>query len=255
MSKLIRTPADIDLDYHNVTFSSSDGTLLHGWFLPAQGKPRGSVLFMHGNAENISTHIGSVYWLPAQGYNVLLFDYRGYGRSEGVAEMHGVYRDAQAALLYFDQLPDTQGLPLFVFGQSIGAAIAITTVATSPIKDRVTALIAESSFSSYHKIVRDKAGELWFTWPFQYPISWTFSDRYSPDKFIADISPVPLLLVHSRSDRIIPYNHSEALYEIARQPKELWLTDNGGHLSVNSDGEQRGRLLEYLNKQGQRASD
>lgn len=248
MQQHVRTPADIGLDYHDVAINSSDGTVLHGWYLPSKGEARGSVLFMHGNAENISTHIGSVYWLPAQGYNVLLFDYRGYGRSAGVAELHGAYRDADAALNYFDQLPDTQNLPLFVFGQSLGGAIAIGTVARSSLKDRVDALIVESSFSSYKKIVREKLAEFWLTWPLQWPLSWTVSDRYKPSEFVADISPTPLLLVHSKEDRIVPASHSETLYEHANEPKQLWLLSNGAHISLINDDKQRQRLLEYLSQ-------
>ena len=71
---------------------------LHGWFLPAQIPSRGTILFLHGNAENVSTHIGSVAWLPAEGFNVFLIDYRGYGLSEGVPTLDGLHRDVEAAI-------------------------------------------------------------------------------------------------------------------------------------------------------------
>ena len=94
------TPNEIGLAYEDVYFSSTDGTKLHGWFLPAQGKAKGTVLFLHGNAENISTHILSVYWLPAQQYNVFLLDYRGYGLSEGVPDLKGAQEDINIAMNY-----------------------------------------------------------------------------------------------------------------------------------------------------------
>jgi len=78
LGKHIRTPKDIGLDYEDLWFKSADGVLLNAWFLPAKTVARGTVLFLHGNAENISTHIGAVFWLPERGFNVLLLDYRGY---------------------------------------------------------------------------------------------------------------------------------------------------------------------------------
>ena len=81
----VQTPKQLGLAYEDVYFQAGDGTLLHAWFLPAESKALGTILFLHGNAENISTHIMSVRWLPARGFNVLLLDYRGYGASGGVA--------------------------------------------------------------------------------------------------------------------------------------------------------------------------
>lgn len=248
MERMVRTPADIGLKYRDVTFQSSDGTPLHGWFLPAQGKARGSILFLHGNAENISTHIGSVYWLPAQGYNVFLFDYRGYGESGSVPEFHGVMRDAEAAIGEMLKLPETRDTPIVVYGQSIGAAISIYAVAHSEYRDHIRALIAESAFTSYRLIAREKLAAFWLTWPFQYPLSWTINDDYAPIKAVPLISPIPLLLVYSDEDRIVPEHHGQMLYEAAKQPKQLWRVPNGRHISVFTHPDTRQRLLEYLKK-------
>ncbi len=247
MSQHVRTPTDIGLEYRDILFESSDGTALHGWFLPAKGKARGSVLFLHGNAENISTHIGSVHWLPEAGYNVLLFDYRGYGKSGGVAELHGVMRDAEAAIKQMIEMDETRGLPVIVYGQSIGAAIASYIVAHSHYRDQIDAAIIESGFSSYRQIVREKLASFWLTWPLQYPLSWTVSDDYKPIDAIPLIAPIPLLLVYSEEDFIIPPHHGQQLFEAANQPKQLWLVPNGRHISVFARPEQRLRLLDYLN--------
>ncbi len=247
MQQHVRTPADIGLDYRDIDFESSDGTPLHGWFLPAKGGARGSVLFLHGNAENISTHIGSIYWLPEAGYNVLLFDYRGYGKSGGVAELHGVMRDAEAAVKQMAEMEDAKNLPVIVYGQSIGAAIATYTVAHSHYREQIDATIIESGFSSYRQIAREKLASFWLTWPLQYPLSWTVSDDYKPIDAVPLIAPVPLLLVYSEEDFIIPPHHGQQLYEAAEQPKQLWLVPNGRHISVFARPEQRQRLLDYLN--------
>jgi len=247
MQQHVRTPTDIGLDYRDILFESSDGTPLHGWFLPAKGEVRGSILFLHGNAENISTHIGSVYWLPEAGYNVLLFDYRGYGKSGGVAELHGVMRDAEAAIKQTIEINETTDLPVIVYGQSVGAAISTYAVAHSLYKNQIDALIVESGFSSYRQIAREKLASFWLTWALQYPLSWTFSDDYKPIDAIPLITPIPLLLVYSEEDFIIPSHHGQQLYAAAEQPKQLWLAPNGRHISVFSRPEQRKRLLDYLN--------
>lgn len=246
MQQHVRTPTEIGLTYHDIEFNSSDNTPLHGWYLPAQGKPRGSILFLHGNAENISTHIGAVHWLPAADYNVFLFDYRGYGKSGGAAELHGVMRDAEAAIKQFITMPETQNLPVIIYGQSIGASISIHAVAHSQYHNQIDALIVESAFSSYRQIAREKLGALWLTWPLQYPLSWTFSDAYKPIDAIPLISPIPLLLVYSEEDFIVPSHHGQQLYAAAKQPKQLWLIPNGRHISVFTRPEQRQRLLDYL---------
>ena len=246
MEPLIRTPAEVGLEYRDVEFESSDGTQLHGWFLPAKTEAMGSILFLHGNAENISTHLGSVYWLPDQGYNVFLFDYRGYGKSGGVPELDGVMRDAEAALATITSLPETQGKPLIVFGQSIGAAIACYAVAHSRYRDHVNALIMESAFSSYRQIAREKLNDFWLTWPFQYPLSWTVSDRYKPIDAIPLIAPIPLLLVYSNEDIIVPPHHGQALYAAANEPKQLWIVPKGSHIAIFTQPQQRQRLLDYL---------
>lgn len=244
MQQLVRTPADIGLTYNDIKFESNDGTSLHGWWLPANGKPKATILFLHGNAENISTHIGSVYWLPAAGYNVFLFDYRGYGKSEGKTNIDGIMGDAEAALNKTVDLANNS--PIIVYGQSIGAAIAIYSVAHSPQHDRIKSLIIESSFSSYRDIAREKLAEYWLTWPVQYPLSWTISDRYKPLAAINKIAPIPLLLIYSDEDKIIPAYHGRQLYDAARQPKQFWQVKNGRHIAIFSRPEQQQRLLDYI---------
>lgn len=246
MKQLVRTPADISLQYHEVLFNSSDGTSLYGWMLPAQGKAKGSILFFHGNAENISTHIGSVYWLPSHGYNVFLFDYRGYGKSAGTPELNGIMNDAQAAIVEFTKLPEVINTPKIVYGQSIGASIATYAVAHSGLRDKIDAVILESGFSSYRLIAREKLRSFWLTWPLQYPLSWTISDRYKPLEAIPLIAPIPLLLVYSQEDNIVPASHGQQLLAAAKDPKQLWLYANGRHISAFVQTEQRQRLLEYL---------
>ncbi len=235
-------PEKLGLAYQDVWFPAPDGARLHGWYLPAAGPARGTVLHLHGNAENISTFIAAVHWLPAQGYNVLLVDYRGYGRSEGVATIDTVHEDARLALDH----ALARGGPLFVFGQSLGGSAAIYTVAHHPQRERVAGVIAEGAFSGYRRIAREKMNRLWLTWPLQYPLSFLFSDEYAAVDCVARLAPVPLLLVQGDRDEVVDPAHARRLYRAAREPRELWLVPGAGHIDAFTRAENRERLLEFL---------
>ncbi len=245
---MVLTPARIGLAYQDVYLPTPDGVRLHGWYLPAQGEARGTLLFLHGNAENISTHIASVYWLPAQHYNVLLIDYRGYGESTGTPTLPGLVTDAQTAIAWLAARPEVHAHGMVVFGQSLGASLAVYVVAHSPYRDRIKALIIDSAFSSYRRIAREKLAAFWLTWPLQWPLALTIDDDYSPIKDIAAISPIPLLIIHSIHDPVVPVAHAKTLYAAARQPKALWLVAQGGHIQALTHEKQRQRLKEYLDE-------
>ncbi len=240
----LRTPDDIGLQYEDLYVTSSDGVRLHAWWLPGKKPVAGTVLFLHGNAENISTHIGSVYWLPAQGFNVLLLDYRGYGESQGSPTPTGVQIDAESALRFL--VEERRENRLVVFGQSLGGAVAIPAVAQSAYRAHIAALVVESAFSSYRLIAREKLASFWPTWPLQYPLSWFVSDAYSPLKFIARISPIPLLIIHTKEDQVIPVTHAPILFAAAQEPKQLWIIERAKHIRAFNNPEWRARLVAYL---------
>ncbi len=250
MKPLIRSPADIGLDYRDVQFSSDDGTRLHGWFLPARGPAsgpaRGTVVLLHGNAENISTHIGSVYWLPAQGYNVFLFDYRGYGRSEGEPGIEGALADVRSAVHWALNNPEIDNTRVVVLGQSLGSALGAYAIGNSELKSRIRLLILDSSFGNYQRIAREKLSTFWLTWPLQYPLSWTLPADVAPENVITDISPTPILFIHGTDDVIVPLHHAQRLYDIAKQPKTLWAIPGSGHIAALQRLEVRDKLLTYL---------
>lgn len=232
--------------HSDINFMSSDGVKLHGWFFKTQKNSLGTILFIHGNAENISTHVNGVLWLVREGYDVFAFDYRGYGKSQGKTTIGGVHLDSMAALELLFSLPDANRDRVFVFGQSIGAAIAVYTVANFPQKERIKGVIIESGFSDYRRIAREKFSAFFLTWPFQYPLSFLFNNRYSPEKQIKKISPVPLLIIHGDQDWILPVHHSSILYKEALEPKDLWIAKGSGHIESFADKEIRDRFLEYV---------
>ncbi|MBI3605079.1 MAG: alpha/beta hydrolase [Nitrospirae bacterium] len=244
---LLMTPEKLKYTYEDVSFKSLDGTVLNGWFIPGRGNIKGTVLQFHGNGANIGNHYGAVYWLPDEGYNVFLFDYRGYGKSGGTPARQGIQEDGIAALEYIRQRADVIPYPIIIYGQSLGGAVAVSTVATQK-QDGIVAVILESSFTGYRAIAREKLGSLWLTWPLQWPLSFLISNEYSPLDMIGKISPVPLLIVHGDADEVIPKHHSETLFKTARKPKTLWIIPGGHHIDAFSypHQENRKRLLEFL---------
>ncbi|PBI82651.1 esterase [Variovorax boronicumulans] len=218
------TPDALGLRYENVRFTSADGTRLSGWFIPAAGRAdpkaaKGTVVHFHGNAQNMSSHWRFVAWLPAQDYNVFVFDYRGYGESEGEPEPRGVFEDSNAALDHVRARADVDASRLFVFGQSLGGTNAIAAVGSGN-RAGVKAVAIESTFYSYRSIANDKlpgAGLL-------------VRDDYAASKFVAAIAPIPLLLIHGTADAVIPHHHSQRLLADAKEPKQLIEVPGAGHL-------------------------
>ncbi|MCC7203179.1 MAG: alpha/beta hydrolase [Nitrospirae bacterium] len=246
--ELIDNPALLNINYRNIYFKTPDGVNLNGWLLKTRVNKNGTVLFLHGNAQNISTHVNSVLWLLDYGYDVFLFDYRGYGKSEGHVSLKGSHLDAISALDALLSMTDSKKKRVVVYGQSLGGAIAVYTVANSPHKAAVDAIILDSAFSSYRTIAREKLAALILTWPFQYPLSFLISDYYSPVRWIKKVYPVPVLLLHGDKDRVVAVDHSRIIYNNALSPKEIWVLKGLDHIEGVRDEGVRLRLLNYLDK-------
>ncbi len=245
--QFINDPATQQHSPADVFFKSPDGLTLHGWYFRARGEERGSILVCHGNVENISTHVKLDLWLIDAGYNLFIFDYRGYGRSEGEPTVKGINLDAEAALeTLLNTLPRDRKDGVIVFGKSLGGAVAVYTVANSPYKDRVKALILDSAFSSYRRIAREKVAESVIGWPFQYPLSYLVDNRYSPEDNIAKVSPVPVLIMHGAQDEVVPEHHGRILYDAALPPKQFWEVAVPGHVKSQADPAIKAKLLSYL---------
>jgi len=209
------TPKAIGLEFNDVYFLSSDGTELNGWFVPAEEEFQLTLLFCHGNAGNISHRIELIDMFHKLGLNVFIFDYRGYGRSQGNPGEEGLHSDAYAAYKY---LLDNQNIDegsIVVYGKSLGANVAIELCS----KVRPAALISESAFTS----ALDMGKRLF---PFL-PIKWLITVKYDAMAKIEGIT-VPKLIIHSEDDEVIPFQHGRRLFEAAPEPKEFY-TMRGGH--------------------------
>lgn len=216
------TPSKDGYTYENVQFLSEDGTKLSGWFIPAKGKALGTVIHFHGNAQNMSAHYSYVSWLPSNGFNLFVFDYRGYGKSEGKLSRKGVYQDSVAAVEYIKTRSDIDQNKLILFGQSLGGANAMA-VAGSTEFEGIIGVVSDSAFSSYKGVATDHAGILK---PFAYLL---IGNKYSPKKVVKNISPTPLVIIHGTHDPVVPYKHAEILFKKAREPKNLWTIEGGQH--------------------------
>jgi fermentation-respiration switch protein FrsA (DUF1100 family) len=211
---IVATPVDIGLDYEAVTLTTADGVHLAGWSVP-HPQARATLLFLHGNAGNISHRLDSIRLFHDLGLAVFIIDYRGYGESEGRPTEDGTYRDAAAAWDYLVEQRQLAPRQIVLFGRSLGGAVA----ADLASRTQPAALIIESTFTS----VPDMAATL-YPW---LPVRWLSRFRYDTGAKLAAIA-APLLIAHSADDEIIPYAHGRRLFELARRPKQF-LELRGGH--------------------------
>ena len=208
------SPDEVGLPYEPVKLVTNDNVQLDGWFIPAS-QARGAVLFFHGNAGNISHRLDTLLLLNKMKLSTLIFDYRGYGRSQGKPSEQGTYQDAEAAWQYLTQERGVLPQQIILFGRSLGAAVAahLATIHTPG------ALIIESCFTS----VPDIAADLY---PFL-PARLLSRVDYNAKEKLENVA-CPVLIVHSPNDEIIPYKHGRALYAAAKEPKRF-LELRGGH--------------------------
>ncbi len=236
--------------YNDVWFNSEDGTKLHGWFFESRLYPKSKavIVFFHGNAENISTHFTTLLWVLTHGYDFFIFDYRGYGISEGEPSPRGTMEDGKAALRWAHrQHPKT---PLVVFGQSLGGAIALRSALEIKGELPIRLIVADSTFHSYQTIGANVLSRSWLTWLFQ-PLAYVLlSDQYAPKTKIKELSPVPVVVIHGDKDQTVEFELGKKVYELAASPKEFWPIPGGYHIDCfwRQDQYCRHKLLETLKK-------
>ena len=210
-----RTPASAGLTYRDVALATDDGERLHGWWVQRRAAALGSVLLCHGNAGNVGDRVAHADVLTRAGFDVLLFDYRGYGSSSGRPDEQGTYRDARAALRWLLGRPDVDPADVLYLGESLGGAVALELALEHP----PAGLVLLSAFTSVRDMARIHS-----------PLIPTaiVPDAYPSLRLIGGLQ-APSLVLHGEDDMIVPVEHAQALHDAAPEPKRLRIVPRVGH--------------------------
>lgn len=214
---LTETPATIGLKFEDIQITTKDNVNLNAWFVPAKDNDqieKGVILFCHGNGGNIGNRVSYLPIFRDLGLSTFLFDYRGYGKSEGKPTEAGTYADVEAAWQYLTQERKIPPQKIIIYGESLGGAIAayIAQLTSQDLKNNAGGLVLASTFTS----ISDRASELY---PFL-PIRWLSRFFYNSIERLPSIK-IPVLIIHSTDDEIIPFTHGDRNFQAANQPKKL----------------------------------
>lgn len=229
------TPAAYNLDYQDlwlpVSTASGQSSQIHGWWVPA-AQPEAPVwLFLHGNGSTIGDEVKRPFWFHQLGYSCLLIDYRGYGRSKGKFPTESsVYEDVEAAWNYLTQVQHIPPERIFVYGHSLGGAIAIELALRHP---NMAGLAVEGSFTRMRSMVDHLYRQFGV-----FPVNWLLHQRFDSLNKVGSLS-MPVLFIHGTADKLIPAAMSQALFEAASEPKKLLLVPEAGHHDVGERGSQQ----------------
>lgn len=227
------TPADLGLVYENVGIKTADNLLLSAWYFPADNAAH-LLMYCHGNAGDIRDWSHAMPPFLQMGCSVLLFDYRGYGHSEGKPSEEGLYLDGEAVWQWVEQRAAAAGKTAVILGKSLGSAVAIHVAAHTP----PAALILDSAFTSMREIV--------------HTVTPWLPDAMLPDLYeslnIVSRLTCPTLVLHGRNDTLVPLAHGQALYDAMTCPKTLTLIEGADHNTVSNFPEYDAAVRTFLNK-------
>ncbi|MDQ4048119.1 MAG: alpha/beta hydrolase [Actinomycetota bacterium] len=210
-----QAPDDVGLTYRDLAIDTEDGERLHGWWMPSSSPSLGHLLLFHGNAGNVCDRLLHAELLVSAGFDVLLFDYRGYGRSTGSPSEQGTYRDARAAHAALLGMAGADDSPTFYLGESLGGAVALALALERP----PSGLILQSAFASVREMAR-------VHYPF-IPAA-LVPDAYPSLRLIRGLD-APLLVLHGERDDIVPVSQARTLFEAAPGPKQMHVFPGVGH--------------------------
>ncbi len=211
------TPSALGLRFEDVRFPAADGTELHGWFVPArEGAASATLVWFHGNAGNISDRLENLkIFHDSLEVHIFLFDYRGFGNSDGKISEKGTYQDAEGAWTYLQSRSDVDPKKMVFFGRSLGASVAVELALRYP----PAGLILESPFLSVPAMARSII---------PLPLGRLFKTRYDSLAKIPQVR-VPLLVLHGDQDTIVPLSQGKALFKAANEPKSFYLIAGADH--------------------------
>lgn len=246
--KLYVDPEKVNLTYEMMRYPSENGKNLFALLFRTNQTPKGLAVHFHGNFGNVSNHFLASSFLVDHGFDVLIFDYQGYGGSEGRPSPKRTVEDGVATLRFARSLSRTPNRDVVVLAQSLGVAAAIPAIAAAP--DGVRGAVFQAGFSSYRSMSREVLKRSWITWPLYPVVPWFIGRRYDPDRYLEKLPPIPLLFVHGGNDEIIPVSMTRRLFEGAKSPKELWLVEGADHNRLRQQAGERydRRVSEFFTK-------
>jgi len=242
-------PKQFSLEYEDLWIESTDGVKLNAWHIknPKAKEHKGLILHFHGNAENISSHFLNLAWITEFGYELLIFDYRGYGRSNGEPNQVGTHQDALAALKFALKKMESKPKSKFVvYCQSLGGIICARALADLENTESINLLVLDSTFSSYQDIANQKLKDHWLTFLFS-PLSMLLiSDKMSSKKYLPHLK-MKKLVYHSKADFVIPYKFGEEIFSLLSEPKTFIGLESENHIQVFKEKKRRDEFVEILN--------
>lgn len=219
------TPSDIGLPFEDVFIRTQDNVIINAWLVKSS-PPRGTLIFCHGNAGNIGDRLEKILLFHQMGFNVLIMDYRGYGKSEGRPSEAGIYKDAVAAYDYLLTRQDIDRSRIIGYGESLGGAVVVDL----GTKRNLAALLIDSSFTS----AADMAKTIYPFIP-----SFLLATKLNSVVKVRTVT-APKLFIHSRADEVVPFRLGERLYQAAAKPKEfIELPEGGGHNDLPPDAKEK----------------
>lgn len=243
---VLTTPDFFELNYTTHKIKTDDNETLFAWELQAD-QPKATIIFLHGNAGNISTHLASIFWLPSRGFNVFTADYRGFGASTGKISVEGTLVDVQAIFDFVLASESLSSVPLIVFGQSMGGSLAITALANYTDQERFALLISDGAFASFEQIAKEVAKRSWISWSFAPFLSNIVERKLDPVANIEQLK-IPLIIMHGDQDKTIGYHHAYSLHSKANEPKELWINYASGHINYLINRQNRDKFVAKIEK-------
>lgn len=229
--EIAQTPADFGLRHREVHVDTGDGERLFGWWITTERSPAtADILLCHGNGGNIGDRLIDAQLLAGAGFNLLLFDYRGYGPSSGRPHEEGTYRDAAAARDVLLRQPECDASRVVYLGESLGGAIALAlAVETAPPRG----LVLQSTFTSLRAVAHH-----------HYPVipSAVVPDAYPSIRRIGQLR-APVLVLHGDRDEVVPLSEGRALYGAAREPKRMHVFEGLGHSDLVAAGDEYARVI------------
>ncbi|MDF3820034.1 alpha/beta hydrolase [Leptospira sp. 96542] len=228
---LYYSPDIFGFKYESHMIDGFEGTKLNVWriYSPNVKNPKGVVLQFHGNGENMSSHFLSLAWLVNHGYELITYDYRGYGKSEGESEPEEIFEDSKFVLDFALKHTKNINSKLIVYGQSLGGAVAMRSIADWPKANQIQLICVDGSFTSYREVVKQTLNQNVF-WPMGNIVSVFFHDATSPRDYIQSLPPIPIVIIHGTEDSVVFFKNGQEIFKLANEPKVFLEIRGGGHV-------------------------